>query len=387
MHDVIVVGARCAGAATAMLMAREGLDVVVVDRATFPSDTRSTHAITRSGVVLLKRWGIYDDVLATGVEPVRSFRFVVNGVVDATLPIGPADTIGDATVAPRRIAFDDVLVRRARAAGAEVREGFTFTDVTRDSDGCVTGVTGRDADGNDVELRAKLVVGADGYRSSVARAVGAAEHRRVEPVGCAFYSYFSGHGATTNEFWFDEGRAVLLFITNHGQACVGAAWPIAEWDVFRKDPEAGFWSTIARFPDLSARLKSGTREERFHGGNDIPNVFRDAHGPGWALVGDAGYCKDPMTGHGMTDALRDAELVADAAVAGLRGGTPMADALAAFQARRDALSAEIYAVTVELGRVTWSLPECIRLWTRFAALVDEEADEFASWPARGPVPA
>ena len=170
MYDVIVVGARCAGGPTAMLLARRGYRVLLVDRATFPSDTLSTHFIKPPGVAMLRRWGLLDQVIASGCPPVTRFRFDYGPVVLAGSP-PPLDGGGEC-YAPRRTILDSILVEAAAQAGAEVRPAFTVDAVLIEEQG-VAGIRGHARGGATLTERARLVVGADGRRSLVARPPGA----------------------------------------------------------------------------------------------------------------------------------------------------------------------------------------------------------------------
>ena len=187
MHDVIIIGARCAGATTGMLLARKGYRVLIADRATFPSDTMSTHWLHEPAVATLREWGLLDAVLATGCPPIERMRFDVGPFALRGAPVSPA---GVPALAPRRIVLDDVLVQAARAAGAEVREGFPVHELTRADDGRVTGVRG--GRGSGTLEQARLVIGADGLHSLVARAVDAHTYDAEPPIECLYYAYWSG---------------------------------------------------------------------------------------------------------------------------------------------------------------------------------------------------
>src|SRR5689334_19714382 len=246
MYDVIVVGARCAGSPAAMLLAQRGYRVLLADRATFPSDTVSTHFVKPPGVAMLRRWGLLAQVAASGCPPVRRFRFDYGPVVLAGTP-PPLDG-GAESYAPRRPVLDAILVQAAARAGAEVRTAFTVDGVLTDG-GRVTGIRGHARGGAAVTERARLVVGADGRHSRVARAVAAPAYRAQPALTCAYYSYWSDvpfDGVI--EGYFLPRRAILAFPTNDGQVCVFVQWPRAEFGSVRADVEGQIGQALAQLP-------------------------------------------------------------------------------------------------------------------------------------------
>ncbi|HEY6745381.1 MAG TPA: NAD(P)/FAD-dependent oxidoreductase, partial [Mycobacteriales bacterium] len=298
-YDVIVVGARCAGAPTAMLLARQGHRVLLVDRARFPSDTVSTHLVHQPGVAALERWGLLDRLVATGCPPIDSYRFDFGPVV---LEGSPGTAYG-----PRRTVLDALLVDAAVEAGAEVRQGFPVEEVLVDG-GRVTGVRG----GGGRTERATVVVGADGRHSLVARAVRPEQYHDKPPLLAGYYAYWSGlpmHGRF--ESYVREDRAFSAWPTHDGRTIVVGGWPYAEFEANKADVAGNFLAMLELAPEFAARVRAGTRETRF-AGSAVPNYFRTPYGPGWALVGDAGYNRDFITAQGMQDAFRDAELCAAA---------------------------------------------------------------------------
>jgi flavin-dependent dehydrogenase len=353
MYDVIIVGARCAGSPLAMLLARQGHSVLAVDRGTFPSDIMSTHFIQRDGVARLRDWGLLDRVLATNCPPLGKMTASVDGNV---MPAPPADLAQPDPVCPRRTYLDALLVEAAREAGAEIREGFSVQRLLRDGD-AVTGVSGRDAGGRSVEEHARITVGADGMHSLVAREVGPEEYNTNPALSCGYYAYFSGVEMDGAELHIANRTGILAFPTNDGQVCVAVARPRAYFDEYRGDIEQRFFEYLeAAVPDLARRVRAGTRDERFIGTADTANFFRKPFGTGWALVGDAGYHKDPVTGLGIADAFRDADFLAEALHAGLSGAQPLDDALAAWQARRDAAAKPLYEMTMAFAQYP-TMPE------------------------------
>src|SRR5512132_2029851 len=231
-YDVVVVGGRVAGSATAMLLARLGHDVVVVDQASFPSDTVSTHSIARSGVVQLRRWGLLDEVVESGAPAIRQVTLHAAGEsISRTIK----DKAGvDCLVAPRRYVLDTILATAAARAGAQVRPGVTVTGLRRDGRGRVVGVCGRDRAGAPVELGARYVVGADGLRSRVARSVGAAINEARPAGGAAQYAYYAGVPWDGIEFFVAARSFAGVFPTHHGQACIWVCNPAADAGAVRR---------------------------------------------------------------------------------------------------------------------------------------------------------
>ncbi|MEV4511805.1 NAD(P)/FAD-dependent oxidoreductase [Dactylosporangium sp. NPDC049525] len=338
MYDVIVLGARPAGAATAMLLARRGRRVLMVDRARFPSDTLSTHQVQPSGIDRLRRWGLLERLLAAGTPVTDHVRFDVGGTVLAgRFPpaAGDPDTPG-ILCSPRRTVLDKLLVDAAREAGAEVLEGFHVAGLTKEGDR-VTGIRGRDG----TEHRAPVVVGADGKHSLVAREVAAPVLREVPPRTVASYSYWEGVDLPRGELYHRPGRAVAAFPTNDGLTMVYTAAPITAFDTWRKDVEGALLATVDGCGDLGARVRSGRRVERLRTTVDLPNVVRRAHGPGWFLAGDAATVMDPVTAQGIGNALADAELLAATIADGGDGGT--------YQRARDEARLPMFDLTTGLA--------------------------------------
>jgi flavin-dependent dehydrogenase len=347
--DVVVVGARCAGAATALLLARAGHDVLLLDRATFPSDTLSTHMIARSGMVQLRRWGLLDAVVASGAPAIRTVEFTTaGGFVSRTIK----DRYGvDFLLAPRRTVLDDILLEAARAAGATVRTGVSVDGVVRDASGTVTGVRAQGG-GRSHEVRARYVVGADGLSSRTARAVGAPVTIARPGSGAGHYAYYAGDWPAI-EYVLADGAFAGVFPTHGGEACVWVCTPEHVARTHRRRVGRGgnvLTSILASAaPGLAARLDEGSRRSPVRGMLRMPNHFRQASGPGWALVGDAGYHRDAVTGHGISDAFRDAELLAQALDTALRGPARATDALTAYGLERDRMARDVFEITSELA--------------------------------------
>ena len=355
-YDVIVIGARCAGSPTAMLLARKGHRVLVVDQATFPSDTLSTHMIHVRGVDALTRWGLLDQVVASGCPPIETYSFDFGPVTISGRP-RPA---GDTTVGycPRRTVLDQILVDGARAAGAEVREGFMVDEVLVE-DGVVVGIRGRAADGTSCEERARLVIGADGRGSHVARAVQPETYNEKPKLQWSYYTYFRDLPVDGFEVVVRPDRGWGAMPTNDGLTLVVVGWPFAEAAAYKGDVEANFLKTLELSPAFAERVRRAERVEPFSGGS-VRSFFRKPYGPGWALVGDAGYTKDPITAQGISDAFRDAELCATAADAWLLGGD-FDEAMSSYQMTRDADVMAIYEFTSQLATLEPPPPELQQL--------------------------
>jgi 2-polyprenyl-6-methoxyphenol hydroxylase-like FAD-dependent oxidoreductase len=385
-HDAVVVGARAAGAATAMLLARAGHDVVVVDRARLPSDTVSTHSLVRGGVVQLSRWGLLDDVLDSGAPPVRSVLFQQHGdQATAPLRLPVKDKAGvDMMLAPRRYVLDAILADAAGRAGATLLTGTTVTDVLADADGRVTGVLANTSDGTRRQLSARLVIGADGVRSRMSDLFGARVRESYEPSGTCLYTYVGGVDWDGFEFHLGDQAFAGVFPTHHGQAAVWLISPSAQLasvlTAGAGRPEAWLRALRTCAPELADRVLAGTINAPLRGSIGLPNHVRQAAGPGWALVGDAGYHRDPITGHGLTDAFRDAELLAEAADAILRAGADETVALAEYERQRD----DAIRDTFRLTRALAAFPPPRRfaeLQGQLSRALDVEARQLAARPA------
>jgi flavin-dependent dehydrogenase len=344
-YDAIVVGARCAGSPTAMLLARKGYRVLVVDRASFPSDTVSTHVIHAPGIAALNRWGLLDQMTATGCPPIETYSFDFGPFTIKGTP--RADDGFSAAYAPRRTVLDKILVDAASDAGAEVRERFTVEDIVIE-DGAVVGIRGHSENGQTVLERARVVIGADGRNSHVAKAVRPEQYNDKPMLQWSYYTYWSDLPVDGFEIVIRPDRGFAAAATNDGLTMLVVGWPFAESDAYKADVEANYLKTLELAPEFAERVRGAKREARFAGGS-VPNFFRKPYGPGWALVGDAGYNKDPITAQGIPDAFHDAELCSTALDETFSGGRPFEDAMSAYQMTRDARVLPIYEFTTQLA--------------------------------------
>ncbi len=368
MYDAIVVGARCAGSATALLLARRGYRVLLLDKVRFPSDTVSTHVIFPQGVACLERWGVLPAVAASGCPPVSTITFDM-GEVCLTGNPPPVDGIST-TYGPRRTILDPILIRAAVDAGVEFREASGVEELLFDDDR-VSGVACRGNTGSPVNERARVVIGADGMRSLVARAVNAPEYDVRAPLGCFYYSYWSAIPLDGIRFGTREGVAAGLLPTNDGLVCVVEVWRNSEFAGIRTDIEGNFLRSLELFPWHAERVRAGRREDRFHGTADLPNFLRRPYGAGWALVGDAGYHRDPITAQGISDAFIDAESLASAVDAGLSGRRSLEGALREHEQRRNERVRAMYDPTCDFAQLNVPPPEVQAV---HRALVGNQAD-------------
>jgi flavin-dependent dehydrogenase len=358
-YDAIVIGARCAGSPTAMQLARKGYRVLLVDRATFPSDAVSTHFIHVPGAVALHRWGLLDRLAATGCPAVDTYSLGFGPFTIAGSP-RPMDGLSHG-YGPRRTVLDELLVEAASEAGAEVRQGFVVDDLLAD-DGQVVGMRGRAIHGGElVEERAPVVIGADGRHSLVASAVRAPRYEDRGTLQAFYYAYWSGVPIDSFDVVIRPHRSFGTIPTHDNLTCVFASWPIAEFEANRDCLEDAIGRTLELSPAFAERIRAGTRETRFVGTGDIPNVFRQPYGPGWALVGDAGYHKDPCTAHGITDAFLQSELLVEAIDQWQTTGRPYAESLSEYQRKRDTAARPMFELTCQIASLEPPPPDMAEL--------------------------
>lgn len=385
--DAVVVGARVAGSATALLLARAGLRVLVLDRMRPGADTLSTHALMRGGTLQLKRWGLLDRVVGAGTPAVRRTVFHYGDGETVPVSIKPAAGV-DALYAPRRTVLDPLLVDEAEQCGAVVEFGVAVTAVLRGDDGRVVGVRVRDASGRERDERADLVIGADGRSSLVADRVQARTLVAGRARSSIFYGYVKGLPADGYEWFWAPRRSAGVIPTTGGLSCVFVGAPPDDVESSRRalGPQAVF-RELAReaSPTLLDRLDAAEPVGRLRHDRGLPGHLRAAHGPGWALVGDAGYWKDPLSTHGMTDALRDAELLARAVVSGVAAGgtgSPAGrQALITYQATRDRLSLQMVDVVERVAAFEWDMTAIRGLLRELASAMSDEVEALSELPS------
>jgi 2-polyprenyl-6-methoxyphenol hydroxylase-like FAD-dependent oxidoreductase len=359
--DAIVVGARCAGSPTAMLLARKGYRVLVVDRATFPCDTVSTHILHPLGARALSKWGLLDRLTTTGCPPIDTYAFDFGPF---TIAGAPGTSEAPVAYCPRRTILDKLLVDAAAQSGAEAREGFTVEEILIE-EGRVVGIKGRSQHGGSVTERAEVVVGGDGRHSLVAEAVRPERYDEKPILLVGYYSYWSGLPMSGRfETYIRDKRGFAAAPTHGGLTMVIAGWPYAEFDDCKKDIEGNYLMTIDLAPSFADRLRGAKREARFAGAA-VPNYFRKPYGPGWALVGDAGYNRDFITGQGIMDAFHDAEHCAAALDKAFSGTVPFDIAMSEYQRARDARVKAMFEFTCQLATLQPPPPEMQQL---FAAI-------------------
>ena len=356
MYDVIVIGARCAGASLAMLLARKGYRVLILDRSRFPSDIHHGHLIHQEGPARLKRWGLLERIEASGCPRIESVCSDVGGAALESTGVS-LDGVG-LGYAPRRKVLDQILIDAAVSAGAELREACAVENLLLDEDR-ITGVRVRDALGHMFMEKTTVTVGADGRNSRLARLVQAPKYEDMPTLTCYAFAYFSGVDYTGLRVYARPQRAIFSFPTNAGLFAVFTTAPIAEAPQMSAHLEAHFMATVDLVPSFAERLRAGRREERFYGAADLPNFFRKPYGPGWALVGDAGCHKDPYQALGLHDAFRDAEYLAESLDAALSGRESFDVAMPRYEERRNAASMRAYQENLRAAQFLPPPPEAL----------------------------
>ncbi len=373
-YDAIIVGGRCAGAATAMLLCRGGMRVLVVEASQSGTDTLSTHALMRGGVLQLHRWGLLDTVVDAGTPAIVSTEFAYGDDIE-TVDIRPSGGIS-ALRAPRRTLLDALLLEAARAAGAEVRIPARVTRLLTDG-ATVRGIEGIDrGTGTRFRATAPLTIGADGRNSTIAQAVEAPYRRRGTASSAVVYGYFPGLPRDRYHWAYGPGVAAGVVPTGDGLACVWAGTASARFAQRRSTSlNATYRSLLAEAaPELARSIAAAPPVGRLRGFPGQPGWIRASAGPGWALVGDAGYFKDPITAHGITDALRDAELLARAVLAAPPRGRAQLNALHDYERTRDQLSEPLFDITERIASYSWDLAELRGLLCELSNAMRPEVD-------------
>ncbi len=372
--DVVVVGGRVAGASTALLLARAGLSVALVDRGRRGSDTLSTHALMRAGVLQLSRWGVLDALVAAGTPAVRRTVFHHADGEDLAVAIRPRAGV-DALDAPRRHLLDRLLVEAAEDAGARVLHEATVTSLRRDATGRVGGVGGRTAGGGRGAPAPDRTVGADGLRARGATEVGATTTWRGRTSSAVLYRYVEDPGADAYEWTYGVGAAAGVIPTNGGASCLFVSTTPARMRRLRRlGVERALAELLAAAGPAAVERAQGLRPlSGVRGWAGEPGFVRRSWGPGWALVGDAGFFKDPITSHGITDALRDADLLATGVLA-VHGGVPEQAALGAYQRTRDRLARDLVTTTEQVAAYDWDAAGIRTLLHRVSAAMADEVE-------------
>jgi 2-polyprenyl-6-methoxyphenol hydroxylase-like FAD-dependent oxidoreductase len=330
-----------------MLLARQGFKVRLLDRATFPSDTISTHILWPHGAEILSRWGLLGTLAETGAPPIcRHMTFDVGPF--ALRGAIPDVNDGMGGFCPRRTVLDSLLANAAADAGVDIWEGFTV-DKLLVTDDSVAGIRGHGRDGKPVEERSRIVIGADGVHSFVARTVRAPEYDARPVAACCYYSYFSGISQDDIELHVRDGHAFGCAPTNDGLHLVMVNWPARAFPLVRADIEGHVWRALESAPDFAARVRAGRRQEPWYGAAGVPGYFRRPYGKGWALVGDASYNRDPITAQGISDAFVEAEMLATTLSTAWSGIGTLEDGLAAHEAARNERVRPMYEFTSQLA--------------------------------------
>jgi 2-polyprenyl-6-methoxyphenol hydroxylase-like FAD-dependent oxidoreductase len=352
-YDLIVVGARMAGAATAALVARQGARVLLVEQAVLPAPTVSCPIIFGNSLRVLDRIGALAAVEALGAPQIRYYG---TRTPDFDLVARLPSSHGrDYAYAIRRELLDAAVLDCVRQQpGVEVREGFAVGDLIW-SLGQVVGVRGRAGHGPEETIYARAVVGADGKRSRVARSAGAQDYDRLAGQTCAFYAYYRGfeplHEPSAVIYANPADRTgALVFDADSGLTAVSVGLPAERFAEARKEPEQALEAAWRELPELAERGRRATRATPVMGQGPVDGFYRQSYGPGWALVGDAGHYIDPITGQGINNALRGAELFAEA-WARARGRSSWARAMAEYQRQRDEATRPIYNLLRFSGRL------------------------------------
>ncbi|MGX7678792.1 FAD-dependent oxidoreductase [Jatrophihabitans sp. DSM 45814] len=378
--DVIIVGARVAGASTAMLLARAGLRVLCLDRSRPGSDTVSTHALMRAGVLQLQRWGLREALYEAATPRVQRtiFHYAEDTIAVSIKPSHGVESL----LAPRRTVLDPLLVDHATRAGATFHWGSSVIGLHRDAAGNVAGVIVKDRRRpTSWVAQAPIVIGADGRNSTVAAHVAAAPVATGRYASSFVYGYWSGLPTAGYEWVYRPRLTAGVIPTNGGLTCVFVGARPSDLDSAVRDSGSvpATFDRLAAAAGLHPRLAAATQVEPLRFVRGLPaGYLRQANGSGWALVGDAGHWLDPMSTHGMTGALRDATLLAQALIAAPLGSVEMRESLSNYQAMRDKLSMPMLQISDEIASYEWDLPRVRSLVRSLSSAMTDEV-EALSW--------
>ena len=375
-YDVLIVGSRVAGASLALLLGERGHRVLMIDRDAFPSDTLSTHFMARDGVVALERLGVLADVEAAGFRRITRTRTWV----EDCLFEGPAGPPGAYSLAPRRDVLDTTLIRHAVERGGVEFQERTHAEGLIEENGLVVGAVLRSSGGASRRVRARWLVGADGKYSKIAEWVKAERYELLPTQRPGYYGYF--HGFTplpeaTVELIFAHNQVGFVFPMRPGEDCLALELQPEDYEAFRANPRAAFEERFRALPGMAARMEGAQLEGKVQGTRGIENVLRQPYGPGWALTGDAGYLRDPITGTGIADTLTQSFLLADALDSALRGVDWEAD-MRVFQRKRDAAMLPGYRWTIASLQLRDAPPESLA-WVRGALANPHLARQIMYW--------
>lgn len=343
-YDVIVVGTRVAGAILGSLLGRRGHRVLALDRAHFPSDTLSTHFFRAPAFRAFQEMGVLDEVLAVAPKLTVNYN-VIDGIVFPEPVDRPEDYPFYMSV--RRITLDNILVRKLwEIPGVELREGAAVDALLR-SDGRVEGAAWKEKSGVG-EARARVVVGADGIYSFVAKEV-AAQSEHEEPIHRAmYYAYFSDVDPSEGpaaEFHYRGNNIGYLMPSDAELTLMAASVPISEFPAFKRDPEGRLMQELEAMEAIAPRLPKAKRQSPVRGSGNIGCVKRIPYGPGWALVGDAGMTLDPWSGQGIDHASTHALILAQRLDDYLSGRADWEGAMAGYHRERNEFSEKAYRRT------------------------------------------
>lgn len=347
MYDVVVVGARCAGASIAMLLARQGHRILMIDKESRGTDmAHSTHFVQPIAVSKLRKWGLLPALEA--VCPAIDSYSVDFGVAHV-IGMPPAADGYSRTFCPRRDVLDPILVEGAESAGVEYQPDIKVVSLLRDSES-VTGVATVNSAGIHRDIQSRIVIGADGPGSTVAKQVNAEEYHEAPVQQATVWGYWSGVSSTDLEMHFSPGRAVYSGPTSGGATLIGVNWIIDDFKEKRRDIETNYFEVVEKLaPALAAQMKAGRLTTPLRIGS-TRNFLRVPYGPGWVLVGDAGHKKDPCTAQGITDAFIDADECATVIDSGLRNPSELMTGLAEWHRKRDARLIPLHEMTIQMAK-------------------------------------